>query len=147
MSFVAASDFGTASGNMVTWSNLANINPGEVKILTVDLKVDDASFATYRNLAEISEDSSEDYGVDIPDDEDDHDFEDLSVQVVYDLALVKTISNGQPTEIAVGDQVTYDITITNQGNVPSLGFEVGETIPEGMSFVSASDEIRRCFFR
>jgi len=63
MSFVSASNFGTASGTTVTWASLPNINPGDIQILTIELQVDDASFVSYRNFAEISEDSASDYGV------------------------------------------------------------------------------------
>ena len=75
-------------------------------------------------------------------DEDDSDFEDItSMQPVpvYDLALIKTIAPGQPTALAIGDQVTYNITVTNQGDVPSNAYSVTDVLPAGMSFVAASD--------
>ena len=59
--------------------------------------------------------------------------------ITYDLALVKTIAPGQPTALGVGDQTTYNITVTNQGIVPSNAYSVIDQIPTGMSFVSASD--------
>lgn len=127
------------------------------------------------NWAEISDDSSEDYGItdgdstpdtntgndnasgtgvapndlvnnhnDInldnpPGDEDDNDYEDVNVDVHYDLALIKTLSSGQASTVEPGSNVSYTITIKNQGNVPSNTYTVTDQIPTGMSFVSASD--------
>jgi len=168
MSFISASDFGSYNGATVTWSNLPNLNPGDTKVLTIILRMDDTSFDTYRNYAEISEDSSEDYGVtdedsnpdddvfndsvidhndpnadEIAGDEDDNDFEEVTPIIpepVYDLALIKTLEAGQAaTGINEGDQITYTITISNQGNVPSNDYTVSDLLPAGMSFVSASD--------
>ncbi len=164
MGFVSASDFGNENGGVVTWSNLSNLNPGSTKVLSLILKVDDATQSDYRNWAEISSDSASDYGTtdedSTPDDnltndpvdnhndisldepagdEDDNDYEDIQVEVEYDLALIKTLADGQPTSVTVGDLVTYNITISNQGNVPSNAYSVTDQIPAGMSFVSASD--------
>ena len=63
MEFVSASDFGTASGNTVTWTNLANLNAGQSMTVTIALRVVDVTQAPFENFAEISDDSSEDFGV------------------------------------------------------------------------------------
>ena len=164
MSFISASDSGTMSNGVVTWSNLANLAPGATKTLSLILRVDDATQSEYRNLAEISEDSASDFGTtdedSTPDvnltndpmvnhndqtlddpagDEDDNDFEDITVLADYDLALIKTLAPGQPSSVTVGETVDFNITVTNQGNVPSNSYSVVDVIPPGMGFVSASD--------
>jgi len=63
MSLVNASDNGDDAGNSVTWHDLASLNPGQTKTLSITLRVDDPTLGAYRNWAEISEDSAEDYGV------------------------------------------------------------------------------------
>lgn len=55
----------------------------------------------------------------------------------YDLALIKIVSPGQPSQVANGDVVDFTITVANQGDVNSGDFTVKETVPEGMSFVTA----------
>ena len=133
MTFVSASNGGSASGGIVTWANLANLNPGATTTLSLVLRVADATQSDYRNWAEISEDSASDYGVadedSTPDanvgndgasgfgtdpnddytnhnditldepanDEDDNDFEDIILDIEYDLALIKTLAAGQPS--------------------------------------------------
>jgi len=161
-------------GSTVTWSNLSNLNPGQTKTLTLTLRVLDGLSSDYRNWAEISEDSSEDYGTtdedSTPDndvgndntigfgtipndpfnnhnditlddpqgDEDDNDYEDITLNPTYDLALIKTLGSGQASTVSVGDVVNYIITISNQGSVASNDYTVVDQIPAGMSFVAAS---------
>jgi len=60
-------------------------------------------------------------------DEDDNDYEDVSpIQPipVYDLALIKVLADGQASEVGTGDQVTYNIVVTNQGTVASNDYSV-----------------------
>ena len=167
MSYVSASDGATNSGQLVTWSNLPNIDPGQTKVLTITLLLDDASLGNYRNIAEITEDSAEDYGVsdedsttdsdltndlvinhndadadEIVGDEDDNDFEEIAAiqpTFLYDLALVKLLADGQESVVLEGETVTYDIFISNQGTTPSGNYSVMDVIPEGMGFVNASN--------
>ena len=145
MSFVSASDGGTdnAGNRSVRWDDLSNLDPGQTKELTLTLRVDDATQGDFRNWAEITDDSSEDFNTtdedstpdidrgddDAPgfgtgpnddvdnhnditldnpaNDEDDNDFEDISVEVSYDLALIKTLGNGQSSTAVLGDRVVY----------------------------------------
>jgi uncharacterized repeat protein (TIGR01451 family) len=69
-------------------------------------------------------------------DEDDNDDAIVDIVVDYDLALIKTVAAG-PFEY--GDDVTWTITVKNQGNVPSGSFDVVDTLPAGLTFVSASN--------
>ena len=66
-------------------------------------------------------------GCDVWGDEDDHDPETIIVQDgtdLYDLALRKTLSSSTPGPFAIGDTVTFDIEVFNQGNVDALNIEV-----------------------
>ena len=167
MSFVSASDFGALANGVVTWTDLSNLDPGDTRVLTIILRMEDVTLSSYRNIAEISEDSASDFGLtdedSTPDDnptndpaidhndpsadnpvgdEDDNDFEDISPIVpapIYDLALIKTLAPSQASVIEEGDLVTYNITVTNQGNVPSNDYSVMDQIPVGMSYSSSSD--------
>jgi uncharacterized repeat protein (TIGR01451 family) len=56
----------------------------------------------------------------------------------YDLALIKTIASPSGP-VAAGGDVTWTITVANQGGLPSGAYTVTDTIPTGMTFVSASD--------
>jgi uncharacterized repeat protein (TIGR01451 family)/LPXTG-motif cell wall-anchored protein len=68
---------------------------------------------------------------------DDEDIAVVTTEVIYDLAIAKRVTNSGPYK--VGDVVPYEVTVTNQGNVPSGIYSFNDTLPPGMSFVSASD--------
>jgi len=52
--------------------------------------------------------------------------------------LIKEQSALSESPATLGTEVTYTITVMNQGTVPSGSFTVSEVIPAGMTFVSAS---------
>ncbi len=150
------------SGSNVTKS-ISNILAGQSSTNTLVLRIDENfTGSTIRNWAEISSDS----GVDIdstPDDtnfnqpgetndltddnvvnqdgtnggdEDDHDPAEVTIDF-YDLALRKvSVGNGpfQP-----GQDVTFNITVLNQGTLPSGAITITDYIPAGMSLSSADN--------
>jgi len=67
-------------------------------------------------------------------DEDDSDPETIPVwdANIYDLALRKTLTSGQDQPFVIGGDVTFDITVFNQGNVDSGAVEVTDYIPTGL---------------
>ena len=69
-------------------------------------------------------------------DSDDNDDAEITVNDVYDLALVKATP---VSTVALGADVTWTIRVQNQGNLPSGEVTVTDRIPAGMSFVSASN--------
>jgi len=66
-------------------------------------------------------------------DEDDHDVEVVTVQT-FDLALTKALSPGQSAQVQPGDTVSFDIVITNQGDIPADNVAIVDFIPSGMIF-------------
>jgi uncharacterized repeat protein (TIGR01451 family) len=64
-------------------------------------------------------------------DEDDHDPSVIDV-VEFDLALVKKLAGGQPAEVNVGDNVTFTITVYNQGGVAATDIEITDYMPTGL---------------
>jgi uncharacterized repeat protein (TIGR01451 family) len=58
LTFVSASNAATASGNLVTWTDLASLNPGESATVTIRVRLDDATQPSYVNVAEIISDGS-----------------------------------------------------------------------------------------
>src|SRR5262249_27651165 len=51
-----------------------------------------------------------------------------------DLAVAKTVSNPAPN---VGDTITYTITLTDNGPDPATNVTLQDSLPAGVSFVSA----------
>ena len=64
-------------------------------------------------------------------DEDDHDPAEIAVTPVFDLALRKTRVG--PATILPGDDVTFTITITNQGVITAVNIQLADYIPAGFS--------------
>ena len=53
-----------------------------------------------------------------------------------DLSLTKT---GSPDPVVAGEELTYTLTVDNAGPGTAAGVEVSDTLPAGVTFVSASD--------
>ncbi len=71
-------------------------------------------------------------------DEDDHDPEPVLVEVpIWDLALVKTLTLGQPNPVAVGDLVSFDIQVTNQGNQPADNIMITDQLPDCLTLTDS----------
>jgi len=64
-------------------------------------------------------------------DEDDHDPASFPVEI-FDLALDKAISSTQALPVEPGDNVTFTITVINQGNVDAYSIDLGDNIPAGL---------------
>ncbi len=67
---------------------------------------------------------------------DDEDPEEIMIEQTYDLALIKTEASTGP--YSPGDDVTFDITVCNQGTLDAAGIEVTDNIPSGL-LLSAAD--------
>ena len=62
---------------------------------------------------------------------DDEDPEQIMIDQVYDLALIKEITTQGP--YSPGQDITYTITVCNQGSLDANTFEVTDHIPTGMT--------------
>jgi uncharacterized repeat protein (TIGR01451 family) len=107
----------------------------DLQIVTL---VDTTSPGTFVNVAEITDDDGDDVDS-TPDDDDDtqDDQDDDQVTVeVYDLALVKFLvsdTHGNPTDgvIQPGSDVTFGISVLNQGTIDATTFTVMDHLPAG----------------
>ena len=89
------------------------------------------------NEADVDSDPANDDGDQSEDDEDK-----VNVMVLageYDLALIKELAPDQAAFVNLGEEVSFTITVANQGNLNSGNYTITDQIPAGMSFVSASD--------
>ena len=70
-------------------------------------------------------------------DEDDHDGESLQLlDQIYDLALTKTIQN-QKDSYTKGEDITFAITVHNQGELVAKNIEVTDYLPAGLELKDA----------
>lgn len=58
--------------------------------------------------------------------------------VTADLAVTKTVDNSSPI---VGSPVTFTVTVANNGPNPATGVVVNDSLPAGLTFVSATPTI------
>ena len=72
-------------------------------------------------------------------DEDDHDFATVTVEPppVFDLALAKGLATGQAAVVQTGDDVTYTVTVYNQGDIDAANIELTDTLPTGFALSPA----------
>ena len=102
---------------------------------------------SWRNIAEIKDalDDSDMTGDDQDSTPDDNPFNDPNGEddvndaliQVFDLALTKTVVNPEPT-YEIGNEVTYEISIMNQGNVAASQIDIVDYIPCGMTLSPSS---------
>ncbi len=136
-----------ANGQLPAGGLLANQCYDIIVVTTVDLNAPQGT--TITNHAEISDDDGDDMdstadnddsndGPPTDDetggangDEDDHDPEEIVINF-FDLALTKALANGQATNVAPGDNVTFTITVYNQGTIAADNIEVTDYIPSCM---------------
>ncbi|MBI2765805.1 MAG: DUF11 domain-containing protein [Chloroflexi bacterium] len=59
----------------------------------------------------------------------------VAINPTADLAVTKTAT---PNPAMAGQQLTYDITVTNQGSGPAVGVVVTDNLPDAVTFVSST---------
>ena len=52
---------------------------------------------------------------------------------------IEAEKNVFPTTAQIGDTVAYTITVTNSGNVPTVGLTLRDTLPTGLTYVTGSE--------
>jgi uncharacterized repeat protein (TIGR01451 family) len=169
VTFVSATGGGVANAGAtaVVWTR-ASIAAGSQVSMQIVVTVSDLSMRPFVNSAEITTDGAAMYSLpggpvltdvdSVPGDImtsavdntsieqagvgadagfDDEDTASFDVPIVYDLDLVKRLPVGQ--SLRLSSLILYEITVTNQGNVPSGLYTVADALPAGLSFVSGSD--------
>ncbi|PHR68973.1 MAG: hypothetical protein COA67_11890, partial [Lutibacter sp.] len=121
------------------WDNLDDMPAGTSQTLTVTAEVLDSG--DYNNIAEVmfanEEDPDSPHGNGDLTEDDMDDAVVTPVEPMADLSLVKTIADGNDTPV-VGDQITFNIVITNDGTEEATGVTVLEVIEDGYTYVNHS---------
>ena len=124
----------TASGQLINYAEIAsatNANTGEEGD-DIDSQAD--ALEANDNGGTVNQ-AGEDDNVsdDGTTDEDDHDPEDITIQTI-DLELTKVVSE---SEVNVGDEVTWTITLENKGPANATGVTISDGFPPfGLTYVS-----------
>jgi len=126
VSFVSASDGGSASGNSIVW-NIGTLEPNAAR--TVNATVSPGAVGTYRNSV-----SARAYCAD--------NVSDTCESVVSGIPaiLLEVVDIEDPIE--VGNNETYIITVTNQGSAPDTNVQIVAVLEEQQGHVSNSGETR-----
>ena len=133
----------TFSANSATW-DMPSLAAGATATITFSARVDDYSAGPFTNQATITANGAAAVvtgGVNTPTTDVDSSNNtaqgNLTVgQQAYGLALTKTVD---AANIAFDANATFHVNVVNKGNVVSGTYTVVDTVPAGMTFVSASD--------
>lgn len=118
----------TASAGVVT-ANLGNLAAGAQATVTLTVAAASSTRGELLNEASVTGNETE------TDTENNEDEARTQVNARIDLAIDKT---GSPAAVTPGQQLTYTLEVTNNGPSDATGVEVVDTLPTGVTFVSAS---------
>jgi uncharacterized repeat protein (TIGR01451 family) len=143
--FALADPTWTDNGDGTATRSAGPLASGASLDLLIVTTVVDATPGTFRNIAEISDDDGDDVDSTPDNDEtpeDDQDDDVVTVEV-YDLALTKTVlsdNHGNTTDgvIQPGSEVTFSITVFNQGTVDATTATVTDHLPAGFVLADAA---------
>ena len=128
MSFVSATPVANVSAGLITWPNIGPLAAGESKTITLVAHIDSAASGKLNST--VSAEGKPSHGDGVTDDAY------YTITALSPAIAVHTIAT--PTEGAPCTDVTYKINVTNTGDCILYPVSVVETLPAGMSFVSAT---------
>ncbi|MEM1093847.1 MAG: T9SS type A sorting domain-containing protein [Bacteroidota bacterium] len=115
---------------------VGTISPNDEAMLMLEVRADQAG--TFVNSAEVSAanepDANSTPGNNVPS-EDDQDSATFDATPLADLSLTKVVDN--PAQV-VGQNVTFTVTVTNDGPSDATGIEITDALPVGLDFVSSN---------
>ena len=103
----------------------------ETLIIVVNVSVSTADGTTLTNTATVSGNETD------PDDTNDSAVVDTAVLAEADLSITKL---ADPNPVVAGEQLVYTVTVTNGGPSRATRVKVFDTLPEDVTFVSASQD-------
>ncbi len=135
LTYLSDDGSGTYDSATGVWT-IGNLAVGASVQLTFDVTVDEAG--TFTNVAEVTAANEEDSDS-VPADGVGDDWDDAVVvatvepPAIIDLELVKDVA---PSQVEVGEETVFTITVVNQGPDDATGVEVTDTLPAGLTYVT-----------
>jgi uncharacterized repeat protein (TIGR01451 family) len=121
--------------NGIVTCNLGNLDSGESTQVTIIAQVDSSTTATLTNDASVGGDEFD------PDTENNSASEDTRVDTETDLRLTKS-DDSDP--VIAGENLTYTLTINNNGPSDATGIVVTDALPPGVTFQSSTPGTPTC---
>ena len=121
----STSQNGSYDENTNTWT-IGDLANGETVVLYIVTSVD-VTREIITNVANVTSDTTD------PDLTNNEDNSTIDIGHEADLSVIKTVSNSTPL---LGDTVTWNITVTNNGPDDAIGVYVEDVLPEGLIYVS-----------
>ena len=126
VTFISANRGATEAAGVVTWPSIGSLVNGATQVDTV-IVVAPAS-GSITNVARAATTTTD------PNTADNRSEVTTSISELADLAIVKT----GPASVNAGDTVVYEITTTNSGLSSAANVAVTDSLPAGVTFVSAN---------
>ena len=132
VTFVSADNGGTEAGGVVTWPAIASLANGASAVVTVTITA--PATGTLLNVARV------DAGTADPDTTNNNGTAAANrvTTVVADLADV-ALTNSGPATVSAAQTYSYTLTVSNNGPSAASAVVVQDTLPAGVTFVSADN--------
>lgn len=137
LSFVSGTGTGwscSAMGQTVTCTNTGPLAPGDSSEITLIVSVGPEAVPSVTNSVTVSTPND-------PSPNNNSDDDPTNVTPAIDLVVTKADA---PDPVTVGENLTYTITVTNSGPNTATGVTVSDTLPSGVTFVSATPSQGTC---